>query len=171
MLAPGSRANAGGEAPIPREQGLYQLNVDGQQVTQLLGGVGFGNPKFSRDAIAEFQFVTNRFDATQGRSAGVQVNAVTKSGTNMFAGTASGIFRHDKLNAADFIQERVLPYSNQQLSGTFGGPIRRDRMHFFGNYEFEREPQTVTFNSPYPSFNVDLLGTRTQHTGGVRGDA
>ena len=170
MLAPGSRANAGGEAPLPREQGLYQLNVDGQQVTQLLGGSGFGNPRFSRDAIAEFQFITNRFDATQGRSAGVQVNAVTKSGTNTFAGTVSGFFRDDKLNAADFIQGRVLPYSDQQLSGTFGGPIRRDRIHFFGNYEYEREPQTYTYTSPWPSFNIPFSGARQQRMGGGRLD-
>jgi hypothetical protein len=170
MLAPGSRANHGGEAPIPREQGLYQLNVDGQQVTQLLGGVGFGNPKFSRDAIAEFQFVTNRFDATQGRSAGVQVNAITKSGTNTFAGTLSGFFRHDRLNAADFIQRRVLPYSNQQVSGTLGGPIRRDRIHFFGNYEFEREPQTFASTLPWPSFNYEFSGARQQRLGGGRVD-
>jgi hypothetical protein len=58
--------------------------------------------------------------------------------------------------------------ADQQLSGTFGGPIRRDRIHFFANYEFEREPRTVTFNSPYPSFNVDLPGTRKQHTAGLR---
>lgn len=170
MLAPGSRANHGGEAPLPREQGLYQLNVDGQQVTQLLGGSGFGNPRFSRDAIAEFQFVTNRFDATQGRSAGVQVNAVTKSGTNAFAGTASGFFRDDKLNAADFIQDRVLPYSDQQLSGTFGGPIRRDRIHFFGHYEFEREPATFPGETPWPSFNIEFRGARQQRMGGGRLD-
>ena len=58
----------------------FQLNMDGQQITSNLGT---GNqPRYSRDAIAEFQFISNRFDATQGRSSGVQVNAITKSGTN-----------------------------------------------------------------------------------------
>ena len=56
---------------------------------------------YSRAAIAEFQFISNRFDATQGRSSGVQVNAVTKSGTNAFAGTVGGIFRDSDWNAED----------------------------------------------------------------------
>src|SRR5437899_933406 len=84
------------------------------------------------------------------------VNAVTKSGTNMFAGTFAGYFRNDTFNAADFVAKRVLPYSNQQLSGTLGGPIVKDRVHFFGSYEYEREPRTYTYNSPYPAFNVDV---------------
>lgn len=168
VLAPGSRRNTLSDEPAAG--GAFQLNVDGQQVTQTLT-FGFGQPRFSRDAIAEFQFVVNRFDATQGRSSGVQVNAVTKAGTNVFAGTGAGYFRSDRFNAADFIQDRVLPYSNQQLSFTFGGPVRRDKIHFFANYEFEREPQTFTFDTPWPSFNIDLEeGARRSHTGGVRVD-
>lgn len=167
LLASGARGNASADTPL-QGQGFWQLNVDGQQVTQLLAGTQ--QPRYSRDAIAEFEFVSNRFDATQGRSAGVQVNAITKGGTNNFAGTFSGFFRDDAFNAADFIQNRVIPYSNQQLSATFGGPIRKDRIHFFGNYEFEHEPQTVTYNSPYPAFNIDHQETRTEHKGGGRID-
>src|SRR5262249_1708094 len=65
---------------------------------------------------------------------------------------------------------RVLPYSNQQIGFTMGGPIRKDRVHYFASYEYEREPRTTTFNSPYPSFNLDLAATRTQHTSTVRTD-
>ena len=170
LLAPGNRANHGGETPIPRGSLAFQINVEGQQVKNSVAGPGFGQPRFSRDAIAEFEFISNRFDATQGRSMGVVVNAVTKSGTNTPSGTFSGYFRDDRFNAADFIQDRVLPYSNQQLSTTYGGPIRRDRIHIFANYEFEREPQTFTYDSPYPFFNIDLNVTRTQHTGGGKVD-
>ena len=60
----------------------FQLNLDGQQITQQVASSGFGQPKFSREAIAEFQIVTNQFDVTQGRSSGSQVNAITRSGTN-----------------------------------------------------------------------------------------
>ena len=97
----------------------------------------------------------NRFDATQGRTHGAQLNVITKSGTNSLAGTFAGYFRDSRFNAADFIQQRVLPYSNQQISGTLGGPIIRNRAHFFGSYEYEREPQILTFDSPYPFFNLD----------------
>src|SRR5688572_22238433 len=150
MLAPGSRSNSAAEIPQNR-QGMFQINVDGQQVTFTL--CCFENqPRYSRDAIAEFELTTNRFDATKGRTSGMMVNAITKSGTNTPSGTFSGYFRDDKLNAEDFIQKRVIPYSDQQLSGTFGGPIIRDRMHFFGNGEWEREPSTITHSSRYPSF-------------------
>jgi carboxypeptidase family protein len=178
MLAAGSRTNALVDHVTPQGSILEvaaQLNVDGQQVTNLITGVvpgaGWGQPRFSRDAIAEFEFVSNRFDATQGRSSGVQVNAVTKSGTNSYAGTTSGYFRDDKLNAKDFIVGRVLPYSNQQVSATLGGPLKRDRAHFFGYYDHEREPNSFTFTSQYPRFNIpDLRSVKTVKLGGTRGD-
>ena len=115
LLAPGSRANTGGETPIPRSQTAFQINMDGQQVTNSVAGAGFGQPRFSRDSIAEFEFVTNRFDATQGRSMGVIVNAVTKSGTNTPAGTLSGYFRDSDWAAKDPVENRVIPFSNQQV--------------------------------------------------------
>ena len=74
--------------------------------------IGLGQPRYSRDAIAEFEFVSNRFDAGQGRSLGVQINAITKSGTNTLAGTFAGYFRDASINAADKVAGRVLPYSN-----------------------------------------------------------
>lgn len=155
LLAPGARRNEGGGMAQFR-QGYSQTNVDGQQLTiNYHSQTDTEQPGFSRDAIAEFEVVANRFDATQGRSSGMVVNAVTKSGTNAFAGTVAGYFRHDKLNSEDFISNRVLPYSNQQVSTTFGGPIRRDRIHFFAAYEYEHEPKTYAYNSPYPAFNID----------------
>ena len=149
--------------------GSVQINLDGQQITQVFNPAN-GQHRVSRDGIAEFEYVTSRFDATQGRSSGVMVNAITKSGTNIFAGTSSGYFRNDRLNAADPIAGYVLPYSNQAVSTTFGGPIRRDRLHFFAYYEYEREPKTFTHPTPFPSFNVDLQGTRVGHTPGGRVD-
>ena len=75
-----------------------------------------------------------------------------------------------QLHRGGFIQHRVLPYQNQQFSATFGGPIRRDRIHFFTNFEWEREPETSADSSPYPSFNFDQESTRTEKKGGVRLD-
>ncbi|PYR67578.1 MAG: hypothetical protein DMF88_12315 [Acidobacteria bacterium] len=163
MLAAGSRINTvSSDDLMPKASvGTSQLNVDGHQVTSTISATGFGQPHYSRDSIAEFEFVANRFDASQGRSAGVQVNAVTKSGTNLFTGTTAGYFRSDRWNAKDFIVNRVLPYSNQQFSTTFGGPIRKDKIHFFASYEYEREPSTQTYTTAYKSFNQDMTGTRT----------
>ena len=168
MLAAGARQNLSSDTPMGGA-GNFQLNIDGQEVTNNMVQ-SFGQPKFSRDSIAEFEFVANRFDASQGRSMGVQVNAITKSGTNAMAGTFSGYFRDDSLIAKDFIQNRVLPYQNQQFSVTFGGPIKRDRIHYFANFEYEREPETYSHSSPYPSFNFDQESTRNEKKGGVRLD-
>ena len=172
MLAAGSRINTVSSDDLtPKASvGNSQLNVDGHQVTSTISATGFGQPHYSRDSIAEFEFVANRFDASQGRSAGVQINAVTKSGTNTFSGTTAGYFRSDRMNARDFIVNRVLPYSNQQFSTTFGGPLRKDRIHFFASYEYEREPSTQTYTTPYKSFNQDLTGTRTDPKAGARVD-
>jgi Carboxypeptidase regulatory-like domain len=171
-LAPGMRANATDLGPTSGERmgnREFQLNIDGQEVSVAQGG-NRGQPRFSRDAIGEFQFLSSRFDATQGRSTGIQVNAITKSGANRPAGSFSGYFRDDSLNAADFIAGNVLPYSNEQLSATYGGPILKDRLHYFANYEYEREPQTLTFNTPYPVFNVQLTGTHRTDMAGLRLD-
>ena len=169
MLAPGSRQNESSNIPQAR-QGYSQINIDGQQITHLIPGTDQNQPSYSMDAIAEFVVVTNRFDATQGRSSGMLANAVTRSGTNTYAGTVAGYFRSDRFNASDFIQQRVVPYQDQQIVTTFGGPVRKDRVHFFANYEQERQPQTVTFSSPYPAFNIDLAARNRQRKGIVRGD-
>ena len=158
-LAPGVRSVESSGVPDTR-QGYSQINVDGQQVTQLIAATDAEQPKYSQDSIAEFVISSNRFSASEGRSAGFLVTAVTKSGTNTPSGPFSGYFRHDRFNAADFIEKRVLPYKNQQIGGTFGGPVVRDRLHYFGNFEYEREPNTITYNSPYPFFNIDQPNVR-----------
>ena len=150
LLTPGARRNESG-GYVQNRQGYSQTTVDGQQVTTIYHSGGDNEqPQWSRDAIGEFAVVANRFDATQGRSAGMIVNAITKSGTNDFSGTVAGYFRNDRFNAEDFVADRVLPYSNQQTSVTFGGPIIRDRLHFFGAYEYEREPKTFVYDDAVP---------------------
>ena len=186
MLAPGARVNsiragtptdAGNErggSYSSRAGGNFQITVDGQAVTQLATGAispSKGQPRVSRDAMAEFEFQSSRFDATQGRSTGMQINAVTKSGTNTLSGSFSGFFRDDKLNAKDKIRGEVLPYKNQQLSGTLGGPILRDKVHFFAQYEYEREPRTFFYQTPFEIFNGTSSGTGVTKIYSGRGDA
>ena len=102
MQVKGITANAVDTTPGVRDR-QFQLNLDGQEITQQVAGSGFGQPKFSREAIAEFQVVTNLFDITQGRSLGIQVQAISRSGTNNLDGSVYGYFRDDKFNAKDFI--------------------------------------------------------------------
>ena len=169
LLAPGNRTNSIGAAPVQdsrHDNREYQLNMDGQQVTNNLGTGS--QSRFNRDSIAEFQFISNRFDAAQGRSSGVQVNAISKSGTNAFSGLASGYFRRDRFNAEDHVLERVQPIDISQYSFTSGGPLVRDKVHFFGNFEYEKEPKTSIWNTPYDVFNTTLTGDRNVKLGGAR---
>ena len=101
----------------------------------------------------------------------MMVNAITKSGTNMFTGHVRRLFPRTTSSTprTSFVQ-RVLPYSNQQVSTTFGGPIVRDRMHFFVTYEFEREPRTFNANSVYAFLNRDVTYPKKQHTATERID-
>jgi hypothetical protein len=149
----------------------FQLNLDGQQIKQNDISAGAGEPHFSREAIAEFQIVTNLFDVTQGRSAGVQVQAISKSGTNTMSGVAYGYFRNDKFNAADPVANKVLPYSNQQAGGAFGGPVVKDKIHYFVSYEYERQPATIFSQPPElggASFTTSSIARQNSYLG--RGD-
>ncbi len=144
----GITANNVGDRPGVERDDRFQLSLDGQQVTQKVSGSDRGQPKFSREAIAEFQIATNLFDVTDGRLMGIQVRAVTRSGTNTMAGSLYGNFRNDRFNAADPAVNQVLPYENTQVGGSLGGPIVRDRAHYFFTFEYEREPGTIVSQPP-----------------------
>jgi predicted Rdx family selenoprotein len=163
MLVPGITSNDIQNTPLGSTAGgKFQINVDGQQVTQNSAGDGFGEPQYSQDAIDQFQIITNRFDATLGRSSRAQIDAITKSGTNDFHGTLYGYFRNSEFNASDPVAHKVLPFSDQQFGGTVGGPILKNKLFFFFGYEGERQPNTL-FDQPtgFPSsyavtFNNEL---------------
>ncbi len=148
MMVPGITSNDVTYSPLGgTDGGKIQINVDGQQVTQMTSSDSFGQPQYSQDAIDQFQIITNRFDATLGRSARVQVNVQTKSGTNNFHGTLYGYFRNSEFNADDSVAHILLPFSDQQFGGTFGGPILKNKLFFFFAYEGERQPNT-SFTTP-----------------------
>src|SRR5216683_5895348 len=149
----------------------FQLNLDGQQMTQAIARSAlFGQTRLSREAIAEFQILTNLFDVTQGRSVGLQVQAISRSGTNTLAGSLYGFFQGDKFNAADHVAGTVLPFSNQQVGGSLGGPIVRDRAQYFATYEYERQPNTFVFQPPGYAHTFAVPTKRAKHSVMARGD-
>ncbi len=110
------------------------------------GGIPIPNP----DTLQEFKVQTGQYDASAGRSAGADVDVITKSGTNQFHGDVWEYFRNEKLNANDFFLNRVgapTPLLRQnQFGGTFGGPIMKDKLFFFGSYQGTRQLNGVDAN-------------------------
>lgn len=121
----------------------YQMN--GAQVNDLMGSgvLSGGAPVPNPDSIQEFKVQTGQYDASYGRNAGANVNVVTKSGTNEFHGDAWEYLRNTDLNANNFFlkqsgQPRGVLNQNQ-FGGTIGGPVKKDKLFFFGSYQGTRE--------------------------------
>jgi outer membrane receptor protein involved in Fe transport len=94
------------------------------------------NPMPNPDALQEFSVQTNSFSAEYGRNAGAIVNAVTRSGTNLFRGVGFGYLRHHDLNATNFFTPGQSDgLERYQYGGTLGGPIVHGRTFFFGSYQ------------------------------------
>lgn len=114
---------------------------------------GFSNQvvQLNPDAVQEFKVQTNNFSAEYGRAGGAVINASLRSGTNQFHGAAWEFLRNTKLNAVGFFKPStgVKPVLVQnQFGGAFGGPIVRDKMFFFANYEgFRRVERGLQFAS------------------------
>ena len=94
---------------------------------------------FPLESIQEFDVITQRFDAEYGRSSGAVLNVVTKSGTNDVRGSWFTLMRDDALNGKTFTETRgniqKQPYSRYQFGGSVGGPLVRDRVHYFAAWE------------------------------------
>ncbi len=104
------------------------------------------------DSIAEFRILTNNFDAEYGEFSGGQINVVTKSGTNIFHGDAFDFLRDTDLDARNFFSPARGAFNQNQFGGTFGGPVRRNRLFFFGDYQGTRSTQGIDSGQiPVPS--------------------
>ena len=127
------------------------------------------------EAIQEFQVITGQYDAQYGRTSGAIINAVTKSGTNQLRGSAFGFFQDGSLTTKDFFaKEKGLAKPDtqyQRWGGTVGGPIVRDKLHFFGSLERFAIDRPNIINIPArPEFNgTQITKDRVWNTI-VRGD-
>ena len=139
-----------GDLAIGGQKGTFNsLQIDGTNSDntffgQSAGRTGSGRApsQFSIDTVKEFQVNTNGFSAEFGRAAGGVINAVTKSGTNKFTGSAFEFFRDASLDARGPLlvaANRARPAGRiNQFGGTFGGPIRQNKLFFFAAYEGQR---------------------------------
>jgi hypothetical protein len=110
------------------------------------------------EAIAEFQVVTNQYDAEFGRTTGAIINAISKQGTNAFHGVAAGLWQDASLTQKDFfVKQNGLNKPETQLQtyrANIGGPVVRDKAHFFFNVERVMIDRANTITIPArPEFN------------------
>ncbi len=132
------------------------------------------------DAIAEFKVQTADFSAELGRSAGAVLNATIKSGTNAIHGSVWEFFRNDKLDAADWFENnnRVKKgkLRQNQFGASIGGPIFKNKLFYFGDYEGLRRVQGTILNGSVPTLlernsgYTNLSDLITGQTGSPRTD-
>jgi hypothetical protein len=114
--------------------------IDGSSETDLYYAIPAASRSISLEAVKEYQVLISPYDVRQGNFAGALVNAVTKSGTNALHGSAFYYARTDKLaRDTDFVRDS--PYDQSLYGFSLGGPIVRDRVHFFIAPEFQRHTE------------------------------
>jgi len=124
------------------------------------------------DSISEFRIITSNFDAEYGNYSGGQVNVVTKSGANQYHGEAFEFFRNTVLNARNYFSPTRGAFNQNIFGGLFGGPIKRDKAFFFGDFQGTKQTQGVTQNFQVPTaanLNGDLSDQASDMTGTVAG--
>ena len=117
--------------------------VDGADFTDQ--ALGLSRTRFSQDAIREFRVITNRFDTEVGNSAAGALAVVTKSGTNEVHGSAFAFYRSDSLRTQGALEEGTQDFSRYQTGFTVGGPIVKDKTHFFVSAEYVNEKNITLF--------------------------
>ncbi|HTM14550.1 MAG TPA: carboxypeptidase regulatory-like domain-containing protein [Bryobacteraceae bacterium] len=109
------------------------------------------------DAIREFNVLTDTYSAEYGKRSGAQVVVVTQSGTNALHGTAFEFLRNSALDEPGiFDQGTVPPFRRNQFGGALGGPLKKDRLFLFGNYEGYRQSLAVSSVSVVPDDQARL---------------
>ena len=99
------------------------------------------------DSIEEFRLLTNSFNAEYGRFSGAIVNVVTKGGTNNIHGSFYEFLRNEKLDARSYFDPERGVFKRNQFGGTIGGPVIKNKVFFFGDYQGTREIRGVS--SPF----------------------
>ena len=113
------------------------------------------------DATQEFRVISNSFDARYGYSPDAIVTIQTKSGTNQFHGGVFEFLRNGDLNAANYFSHNVDTLKRNQFGGYVGGPIIKDRLFFFANYQGTRESTAAGTNNTYTPTAAMLNGDFT----------
>lgn len=137
--------------------GMVSNDVFGLAGTGTNGGQTDANP-ISMDAIEEIQIVASPFDVTQGGFTGGGINAITKSGTNEFKGSAYGYYTDEnfygRYNQVSEANEKLTSEAIRTLGATFGGPIIKDKLFFFVSAEYKNSESPSSY---YPGYSSNYI--------------
>lgn len=144
--------------------------VDG--VNNTWAQMGEPRQNFAMDSIREFKVSQSTFKAELGLATGGVLTVVTKSGTNLFSGSAFTFFRDKSLTSQTVFESKRPDFRRWQYGGTFGGPIVKDRTHFFGAFERSDENQFFTVNTGgrFPQYDGTYVSDQYRWTYSARVD-
>jgi hypothetical protein len=181
----GNSTSGGGFGTVPvagnGDTGQFSINgqresangftLNGVSVQETIGQQAGIIPNL--DSIAQFRIVTSNADAEYGNYSGGLVSVVTKSGGNQFHGDVFEFLRNTALDARGFFDPARSTFQQNQFGGTFGGPIKKDKVFFFADYQGQRTVQGVeTGIVSVPSLanrNGDFSDSANTLTGKVNG--
>jgi Carboxypeptidase regulatory-like domain/TonB dependent receptor-like, beta-barrel len=161
LVTPGTQINDWQHASSENPQAGIQITANGQQFTSngfLLDGtennssilgIAVINPNI--DSLQEFKITTSDYDAQFGSVSGALLQATTKSGSNSFHGSAFEYLRNDYFNAKDWTSGQLLPLRWNQFGGAVGGPIIKNKVFFFGDYQGTRRRRAASVTATVPT--------------------
>lgn len=161
-IAPSGTLNPGNQSISGQREDANGFIINGADVKELMNGGTSIIPDL--DSIDEFRILTNNFDAQYGNYSGGIVNVVTKSGTNLFHGSGFEFLRNTDLDARNFFSPQRSFYRQNQFGGTVGGPIKKDKIFFFSDYQGTRTNEGL---------NTGLISVPSlaERAGNFQGDA
>jgi len=159
VLAPGTSLVSNPDSTRFRSLAVGLMGASGRNMNVTIDSgdnnddtIGGINQFYPLESIAEFNFLTSRYKAEYSRASGGVLNVVTRSGTNDLHGSAFIFFRDEALNALSRDEKEAgitdpSEFSREQFGGSFGGPIQKNKLHFFVAFEREQLDVPIIFNT------------------------
>jgi hypothetical protein len=141
-INPSGDLNPGNLSIDGQRESSNGFNVDGTDVRENMNGGTSIIPEL--DSVDEFRVLTNNFDPEYGNYNGGMINVITKSGSDSFHGDAFEFLRNTSLDARDYFAPTRGLFRQNQFGGTAGGPIKRQKVFFFGDYQGTRTTEGIS---------------------------